>query len=181
MKEYQKLYNEQSALNNKLEKQLEQADEVNLAQEEELKKLRAALAEKDAESIDLANYNNRILTSLEASKNREQEAIETISKVFAYIGTEDELKNDGYLEVKQKTIFHNNYKLIGFPDEMDNRVIKAVVGGGIIVNGEVDFLADRHGKLRKDREYGLEKDGNSVKLTFTESTLEGQRILVVLK
>ena len=179
--EYQDMYKKERALRRKLQTELAQAKAKNVEKDQKIDQMKAEMARQSTEIIDQTARIKRLQASIEDLREQKQEAIETVSKVFAYTGTRDELKNAGYLEVKDQAIIGNSYKLIGFPDEMDNRVIKTPVGSGFIVNGMIDFLADRDGKLKKGKEYELEDDDHSVKLTFTESMRRGHRILVVLK
>lgn len=181
MKEYRRLYGEQRALNKKLQDQLIQAQSENVALTSSLQGLREQMAQKDEELIDREVRIKRLEASLEDSQQREQEAVEAISQVFVYSGTRKNLEEAGFLQVRQKTIFTDEYKRIGFPDEMSDQVVKVNIGSSTIVQGNIHLLADRHGKLKEGREFDLKKEAESTQIIFKEPTLEGQRVLVVLK
>lgn len=188
LKEYQKLYSEQRALNQKLQTQLAQAEADKADMAESLESLRSEMAKKDEELLDREIRIQRLEASLQASQQREQDAVKReekavkmVSQVFVHTGKQKALEQSGYLQVRPKTIFTNSYKVVKFPDEMSQQVIKADIGGGLLVHGKVNFLADRHGKLKRGREYDLnDKGDDNYEIIFKEPTLEGQRILVVM-
>lgn len=182
MKEYRQLYNEQRKLNKQLRSQLVQVQAEKKEAVAELEELRGGLAKKDEELVDRETRIKRLEASLQESQEREAESVDALSQVWVYTGLRQGLEEAGYLQIRQKTIFTNEYKRIGFPNEMDDEVAKVSIGVPIAIQGEIQFLADRHGKLKRKKEYSLEKQGDgSYVLVFLDPLLVGQRVLVVLK
>lgn len=110
-----------------------------------------------------------------------KDAEEIISSVLVYIGTEDNLKEQGYLHTWRR--IRKNYKIINFPDVDNTDVKKVAIGEDITVQGELAAVCDDHGKLSKDKEYALSEDkaAQTVTISFSDPLLVGQRILIVLK
>jgi len=77
---------------------------------------------------------------------------------------------------------NSHYKLIGFPPITDERVEWVAIHGDLAVDGNVQFVIDRHGKLRWGKSYRswAQPTDKSI-LKFEEATMQGQRVLVVPK
>ncbi len=118
---------------------------------------------------------------LEVTKEDLQDAKEIISSVLVYVGTEDKLKEQGYLHTWRR--IRKNYKIINFPDVDNTDVIKVEIGKAISVQGELAAVCDDHGKLGKDKEYQLseDKETKTLSISFSDALLVGQRVLIVLK
>ncbi len=110
-----------------------------------------------------------------------EDAKEIISSVLVYIGVEDNLKEQGYLHTWRR--IRKNYKIINFPDVDNTNVKKVAIGETITVEGQLAAVCDDHGKLGKDKEYTLseDKEAKTLTISFSDSLLVGQRILIVLK
>ena len=182
LKEYRRLYAEQKELNTQLRTELQQ---VRGERDRSLANARRLKTQVDSLDNQLYVQRSRVVrleAQLQASLQREAEAVKALSSVFVYAGKREALEKAGYLRVKQQTIFTDSYSLIGFPDIKDNRVQRVAVGGTLTVTGQVRFLVDRHGKLKKDHAYRvLGNGGSETQLSFLETTLEGQRILAVIQ
>jgi hypothetical protein len=184
-KRFQGLYKEQVGLNRQLRGELSKARNALLsehaAKEAAIKRataLETQLAEKDRTLLDQENRIKRLENRLKRTQEREASAIEAMEAVLVYQGTMEDLKAAGYLSVRQKTIFTDEYKVIKFPDETDRAVLKATIGRKIALKGNLKLLADRDGSLSKGNEYTVTENGE---LVFEDETLKGQRVLVVLK
>ena len=118
---------------------------------------------------------------LEVTKEDLQDAKEIISSVLVYVGTEDKLKEQGYLHTWRR--IRKNYKIINFPDVDNTDVMKVEIGKAISVQGELAAVCDDHGKLGKDKEYQLseDKEAKTLSISFSDALLVGQRVLIVLK
>jgi len=110
---------------------------------------------------------------------------ETMSSVLLYVGTEDALKQAGYLKAWRPALFSKDYRIIGFPEVSNGDLPKGVhrvsLNTPFSLQGELEALADRHGKLDKGKEYDVQQSKGAFAITFTEPTLRGQSILAVLK
>ncbi len=118
---------------------------------------------------------------LQVTKEDLQDAQDIITSVLVYIGTEDNLKEQGYLHTWRR--IRKNYKIVNFPDVDNTDVKKVPIGETVTVQGELAAVCDDHGKLGKDKEYALteDKEAQTLSISFSDPLLVGQRILIVLK
>ena len=118
---------------------------------------------------------------LQVTQEDLQDAKEIISSVLVYVGTEDNLKEQGYLHTWRR--IRKNYKIINFPDVDNTDVKKVAIGETITVQGKLAAICDDHGKLGKDKEYALSenKAAQTLSISFSDPLLVGQRVLIVLK
>ena len=118
---------------------------------------------------------------LQVTKEDLQDAKEIISSVLVYVGTEDKLKEQGYLHTWRR--IRKNYKIINFPDVDNTDVMKVEIGKTFSVQGQLAAVCDDHGKLGKDKEYQLseDKEAQTLSISFSDPLLVGQRVLIVLK
>lgn len=125
----------------------------------------------------------RLESSLEEAMEEKRTLEETATAVLVITGTEDELKEKGYLKTWRAAIFSKNYKVINFPDVLEsNRIKRISLGETLALAGELQAICDRHGKMERGKEYEVSKGpaGQSL-VTFIDDTLQGQRILAVFK
>ena len=186
LKEYKGLYKQQQALTKKLRTELNQVKvekDRAITSVKELKSQVDTLNEKlYVKTVQLVRLESSLEEALEQAKSMK----ETVSSVLVYMGTEDELKDAGYLDTGRNILFRKSFRAVGFPDVMDeqnrNQVLRVSIGQTLVLPGELDALADRHGKLSKGDEYEVSKGppGQTL-ITFVDATLQGQRILAVLK
>jgi hypothetical protein len=183
MKEYRRLYGEQKRANEKLITELKQARADKDAVVGEVKTLKV-----EVDSLNNALYSKtvrlvRLESNLEEAMEEKKALEETATSVLVITGTEDELKEKGYLKTWRAAIFSKNYKVIDFPDVLDSNQIKRIsLGETLALAGELQAICDRHGKMEKGKEYEVSNGpaGQSL-ITFIDDTLEGQRILAVFK
>ena len=186
MKEYRRLYGKQQAVSRKLRRELTQ---VRGEKERAIADVRHLKSEVDSLNNELYEKTVR-LVRLEADLDqavRRAESLETtIRSVLVYVGTEDSLRQEGYLKLGRSILLKKRYRLSGFPDVVDaqdeDAVYRTALGEPLLIPGPVAFLVDRHGKLSKRKEYRLRTgpQGHPI-ITFVDSTLSGQRVLVVLQ
>lgn len=177
MNEYKRLFSEQEGLTAKLRKEVTQLKSERNRSTEEANKLRAKVEALDEELHAQRVRTARLEASLRASVDREALAQKALNQVLVLSGTESDLARMAYLEVKQQTIFTDRHRRIGFPPVSDAAVKRVSLGERITFGSDVRYLVDLHGKLKKGKSYTVE--GASV--TFVEPSMEGQRVLVVLK
>lgn len=118
---------------------------------------------------------------LQVTQEDLEDAKEIISSVLVYVGTEDNLKEQGYLHTWRR--IRKNYKIINFPDVDNTDIKKVAIGETITVQGDLAAVCDDHGKLSKDKEYALSEDkaAKTLSVSFSDPLLIGQRVLIVLK
>ena len=165
------------SLRNSLFEQTNRLQRVTEALEKahrESEKLRADL-QVTQENLQVTQEN------LEVTQEDLKDAKEIISSVLVYVGTEDKLKEQGYLHTWRR--IRKNYKIINFPDVDNTDVMKVEIGKAISVQGELAAVCDDHGKLGKDKEYQLseDKEAKTLSISFSDALLVGQRVLIVLK
>ena len=183
MKEYRRLYGEQKRANEKLITELKQARADKEAVAGEVKVLKV-----EVDSLNNALYSKtvrlvRLESSLEEALEEKKALEETATSVLVITGFENELKEKGFLKTWRAAIFSKNYRVISFPDVLDSNQIKRIsLGETLALAGELEAICDRHGKMEKGKEYEVSKGpaGQSL-ITFIDDTLQGQRILAVLK
>ena len=185
MKEYRRLYGEQKRANERLVNELKQ---VRAERDQSTVEVRTLKYEVD--SLNTALYSKtvrlvRLESSLEQALDEKRMLSETATSVLVIQGTEDDLKQRGFLKTS-RSFFRKNFRVESFPDvlEGDGRddVMRISLGETLALTGELEALCDRHGKLEKGKEYEVSKGppGQSL-ITFIDDTLQGQRILAVVK
>ncbi|MFT5366550.1 MAG: DNA repair exonuclease SbcCD ATPase subunit [Candidatus Latescibacterota bacterium] len=180
MQEYERLYKEQRTANDQLRNEITQVKterDRSLTQAQELKSAVDSLNnELYTQTISLTRLESTLEEALEESKDLKK----TVNSVLVYVGTEDALKQQGYLNTSR--FIRKGYKVTGFPDVNNAQILRIPVGETFTLQGELNELCDRHGKLGKGDEYEVSKgaQGQSI-ISFTDELLVGQRILAVIK
>ncbi len=146
-----------------------------------LQRVTEALEKAHRESEKLRADLQVTQENLEVTQEDLKDAKEIISSVLVYVGTEDKLKEQGYLQTWRR--IRKNYKIINFPDVDNTDVMKVEIGKAFSVQGELAAICDDHGKLGKDKEYTLseDKEAKTLSISFSDALLVGQRVLIVLK
>lgn len=184
-REYQRLYKEQRALVDRLRDEITRVKAGAATQIERLKtsldSLNSTLSEQAIRLTRMTNSLKKAEEENRALREKNRALRETLQSVLVYVGTEDGLKQQGYLDTSRRFV-RKNYKMTNFPDIDNADIIKVGIGETFRVQGELAALCDRHGKLGKGKEYelGEGRDGQ-FHITFSDSALAGQRILAVLK
>jgi peptidoglycan hydrolase CwlO-like protein len=179
-KEYQRLYKEQRSLNDKLRSEIAQVTSERDLSTTQVTRLRTSVDSLNTELYEQTIRITRIESSLEEALQETEVLRETVHSILVYIGTEDALKRQGYLNTSR--FIRKSYKITNFPDINSNDVIKVGVGETFTLQGELAALCDRHGKLGKGKEYELSKSQSGQTLiSFSDPMLAGQRILAILK
>jgi len=180
MKEYKRLYTEQRSLNDKLRSEISQVTTERDLATTQVTELKTSVDSLNTELYEQTIRLTRIESSLEEALQETEVLRETVNSVLVYIGTEDALKQQGYLNTSR--FIRKSYKITGFPDINSNGVIKVGVGETFTLQGELAALCDRHGKLGKGKEYELSQGQSGQTLvSFSDPMLAGQRILAILK
>lgn len=184
-REYQRLYKEQRALVDRLRDEITRVKAGAATQIDQLKtsldSLNSTLSEQAIRLTRMTNSLKKAEEENRALREKNRALRETLQSVLVYVGTEDGLKQQGYLDTSRRFV-RKNYKMTNFPDIDNADIIKVGIGETFRVQGELAALCDRHGKLGKGREYELgEGQDGQFHITFSDSALAGQRILAVLK
>lgn len=180
MQEYERLYKEQRSLNDQLRNEITQVKTERDRALTQAQVLKTAVDSLNNELYSQTISLTRLESSLEEALEESKDLKKTVNSVLVYVGTEDALKQQGYL--KTSRFIRKNYKVESFPDVSNTQVLRIPVGETFTLPGELKELCDRHGKLGKGDEYELSKgaQGQSI-ISFTDDLLVGQRILAVLE
>ena len=116
-----------------------------------------------------------------------------LHSVRIMVGAENSLVASGNLRTSG-FLYCKKYEIRQFPDKSDSKsiedgafidssdVYRVRVGSSFRVKAEIAALCGFHGALRKGKDYAVSKEqSDTTRVTFTGSTIAGQRILVVLK
>ncbi len=184
--EFKVLYKEQQELNRQLVAELKDVRAEKEKAIENVKTLKAGMDSLNTVLYEKTTRLVRLESSLEEAMQQAKTMKETAVSVLVYVGTEDELKTLGYLDSGRNVFLRKNYKLTAFPDVTDEKnkdVVRRIsMGETLALQGELDALADRHGKLGKGDEYEVSQGpGGQTLVTFIDETLKGQRVLAVIK
>lgn len=183
MKEYQRLYSEQRALNDKLRSEISQVRTERDLARTEARVLKSAVDSLNNELYEQTIRLTRLESSLEQALAESKDLRRTATSVLVYVGTENELKQKGYLDTWRPALFSKNYKSTSFPDVNTNPNVRRISPGETFtLQGKLVALCDRHGKLGKGKEYEISQGPQGQTLiTFTEAMLTGQRLLAVIE
>ncbi len=186
LKQYRRLYKEQQEMNNRLQAELRTVKREKDKATEGMKQLKTAVDSLNVELYAKTTRLVRLESSLEEALESARTMKAAVTSVLVYVGTEDQLKSEGYLKSGRSLFLRKSFKAIGFPNVMDeqnkNMIMRVGIGETLVLQGELDALADRHGELNKGDEYERSQGPPGQALvTFVDSTLMGQRILAVVK
>ena len=137
------------------------------------------ILEQDAKLLETVKI---LIDSIDSQMTNIQSSIQEIQKqhkIFVYVGREDTLKKQKYLEIPGS--IRTDYKVINFPIN-DSSVYKVDISKPLSVQGKIAAVCDRHGKLSEGKDYTLSqgKPGQTL-IFFSNATLVGEYILVVLE
>jgi hypothetical protein len=184
MKEYQRLYQEQRSLTNQLQTEIAQVKSERDRATTQARELKTAVDSLNNELYEQTIRLTRMESSLEQALSESSDLRKTVTSVLVYVGTEDELKQKGFLETSRPALFSKNYKISGFPDIASNdaNIRRIPLGETFTLEGKLKELCDRHGKLGKGKEFEISQGPpGQTMITFTDSMLVGQRVLAVLE
>jgi hypothetical protein len=185
MKEYRRLYTEQRSANDRLVAELRTARQEKEQATEQVRSLKTEVDSLSNELYSKSIRLTRLESRLEEAISQARVAEETVTSVLVLAGSQDDLERMGYLKTWRPAIFSRNYRVVGFPEVLQNDgsgLTRVAMGETLTLNGQVEALCDRHGKLDKGKEYELsEGTGGQSIVTFVDESLKGQRILAVLK
>ena len=118
----------------------------------------------------------------EATEDREQLRMAQTS-VRVYAASEKFLKDGGYLESGRSLgrAFRKSYRLVKKLDPTDPAVQLVPISEALVLDGELNALVDRYGKLKKGDSYEARKVEGKTEVTFVDDLLGGVDVLAVMK
>ena len=190
VKHWQQLASEQKRRNEALTAEIERLKREKQADQRTVARLRS---EADSVNADLLEAHTSIRRQedhikrmdLELSKARDEVVMlrQAETSVRLYVATEDFLKESGHLETDRVfgRGFRKSYKLVRRLDTSDPRVQLLPIGEPLLIEGGLDEVVDRFGKLKKGDAYSTNKAEGGVEVTFTDDLLGGSDVLVIVK
>ena len=128
------------------------------------------------------------IRQLEVDVAQAQDDVEQLRRaqieVRLLAATEDFLKENGYLETSRpfgRAFLSKSYKLVRKLDPSDPRVRSVPIGELQALDGKLQALVDRYGKLSEGDDYEETKAEGVVSVRFTNEMLGGAGVLAVLK
>jgi hypothetical protein len=126
-------------------------------------------------SEELEDANRKI-------ERTEAELDQAKNTVRVVVGTEDRLKEEGFLETGRR-FFRKGYKLVQKPGHDDYKVKILTIGEPLPLNPgqKLKELIGRTGKLKKGQDYTLGVSGGATSITIVNDILRGEAVLVVVE
>ena len=105
------------------------------------------------------------------------------TSVRVYAATEKFLKEGGYLKSGRSLgrAFRKSYRLVKKLDPTDPAVQLVPIGDPLLMEGELNQLVDRYGKLKKGDDFGVRKVEGKTEVTFVNDLLGGVGVLAIMK
>ena len=125
-------------------------------------------------SEELEDANRKI-------ERTEAELDQAKNTVRVVVGTEDRLKEEGFLETGRR-FFRKGYKLVQKPgDEYQVKFLS--IGERLTLNPDqrLKDLIGRSGKLKKEKDYMVEVSDGVTQVTIVNDILKGEAVLVVVE
>ena len=141
--------------------------------------LTAALREQRDVTMQLSQELDEANKDVERTK---AELDQAKSAVRVVVGTENRLKEDGFLETGRR-FFRKGYKLVQKPGHDDYKVKILSIGEPLVLNPgqKLKELIGRTGKLKKGQDYTLGVSGGATSITIVNDILRGEAVLVVVE
>ena len=146
---------------------------------------------KLSKSVDSLNFafhahtkaSTQMDSSLKGAVRDIREQRDIMLSVRVFVGTEEALKNSGYLTTSRfMLLFRKNYKIKQFPDIKNGKAITVHIGRTFRVKGKLVALCGYQGKLRKGKDYiVIEGQEGQTSVVLSRSMIPSTHILAVLK
>ena len=181
--------------NEHLQEEISQLQVDKRIREREVRRL---AVEIDSISVDrdrLIGANQDLTSRLDEIKEVLAEVRRIQKSVRLLVGTESLLKGNRFLKTSRGWTLRKQYKLVKKLESGDSRVKIVPINQGLPLtlysipkalvgrSGRLTLqaLIDRHGKLKKGRDYTVRKNGNTTIITFINRVLEGTDVLAVVE
>ena len=190
VKKWRALASEHKRKNEQLTAEVERLKRDKQADQRNIAKLRS---EADSLNTTLLDAHTSIrrqedhIRRMEVDLARAQDDAATLrqaqTSVRVYAASEAFLKENGYLESSRafRRGFRKAFKLIKPLEPTDPAVRLVPIGETVSLEGKIESVVDRYGKLKKGDDYSAKKVDGAVELTFTNSMLAGVDVVAVMK
>ena len=128
-------------------------------------------------------YSAKMDSTLKENVRDIREQRDIMLAVHVFVGTEDTLKQQGYLSTPRfMLLFRQNYKIKNFPDSTNSKIDTVYIGKSFPVPGKLIALCNYDGKLHEGKDYTVSKGQlDTTHVVLSRSMIAGHRILAVLK
>lgn len=103
--------------------------------------------------------------------------------ISLFVGSEDFLRANGYLDVSRSfgRALRRVYRMTANldPSAPDVRVVE--IGESFVIEGNLDSLVDRYGKLDRGNDYRVDRINGAVTVTFINNLLGGADVVAILR
>ena len=190
VKKWRTLASEQKRKNEQLTVEVERMKREKRADQRTIARLRS-----EADSLNTAvleahtgirrqeDHIHRIESDLASAQDDADQLRQAQTSVRLYVATEDFLKENGYLKASRKLgrAFRKSYALVKKLDPTDPKVMLVPIGEPLFLEGKIDALVDRFGKLKDGYKKTRDKDRGGDEITFTDDMLGGIDVLAIMK
>jgi len=190
VRRWRQLATEYKQNNEKITAEIERLKVARQADQQTIARMRV---ESDSLAVALLDAHTSIrrqsdrIRQMEVQLAQAQDEAATLRKaeqgVTLFVGSEAFLKENGYLSRNRslgralRKVFHLKKKLT--PGDAGVRLV--ALGEPISIDGKLDGVVDRYGKLKKGDDYRVESQDGHVNITFVNELLGGSDVVVVLK
>ncbi len=190
VRQWRQLANEYQQNNKKLTTEIERLKVEKQADRQAIAQLRSQADSLGGELLDAHTSIRRQsdhIREMEVDLAKAQDEVDELRRgktsVNLYVATEQFLKENGYLETSRSPLsaFRKSFKLVKKLDPTDPAVRLVAVGESVALNGKLDRMVDRFGKLKKGNDFKLQKEAGQETATFVNEMLGGVDVLAVIK
>ena len=190
VREWRQLATQYRQNNERLTAEIETLKTEKLADQQTIATLRsqadslgAALLESHTSIRRQSDQLRTMEIALAQTKDQVEELQKARSAVNLLVATEDFLKDNGYLDTSRPLgrAFRKDYQLIKrfTPDDPAVRLVE--IGESILLDGKLNTIVDRYGKLKAGDDYKVQPEGNQVVVTFVNDLLGGVDLLAIIE
>ncbi|MBD02807.1 MAG: hypothetical protein CME24_00490 [Gemmatimonadetes bacterium] len=190
VRHWRELAGEHQRKNEQLSRQIESLKRDKQTDQRQISQLRSQADSINSALLDAHTAIRRQeghIRGMEQELGKSQDEVAMLREaqvsVRLYAASEDYLKESGYLKVKRPfgRGFRKDYNLLQPLDATDPRVRLAPIDEAIEIEGDIDVLVDRYGKVNKDAYERRRLDNGATAITFTDQLYGGADVLIVLK
>jgi hypothetical protein len=165
----------------KREKQIDQRGLARLRSQSD--SLNTALLDAHTSIRRQEGHVSRLKDQLVAVEQDRDQLRMAETSVRVYAATERFLTEGGYLQSSRSLgrAFRKSFRLAKRLDPTDAAVQLVEIGSGLLLDGELDALVDRYGKLKKGDSFNMRKVDGKTEVTFVDGMLGGVDVVAILK
>ena len=189
VREWRQLATQYRQNNERLTAEIENLKAEKLADQQIIARLRAqadSLGSALLESHTSIRRQSDQLRTMEVALAKTTDQVTELQKartaVTLLVGTEKYFKDNGYLDTTRPLgrAFRKDFQLIKRFEPNEPAVRLVNIGESVLLDGKLDALVDRYGKLKSGDDYRSQREGNQVVVTFIDDLLGGVEVLAII-